>query len=69
VSPLRKIAAGFRFGALVAAGVFAFLSTTASASDSLVRVLATAPPNLPESIAIDLQPSLAGDRLLPQMDV
>ncbi len=44
---------GFRFGALVAAGVFAFLSTTALASDSLVRVLTTAPPNLPESIAID----------------
>src|SRR5713226_5688966 len=44
---------GFRFGALVAAVVFAFLSTTALASDSLVRVLTTAPPNLPESIAID----------------
>ena len=44
---------GFRFGALVAAGVFAFVSTTALASDSLVRVLTTAPPNLPESIAID----------------
>src|SRR5258708_19161070 len=45
---------GFRFGALVAAGVFAFLSTTALASDSPVRVLTTAFPNLPESIAIDL---------------
>jgi len=44
---------GFRFGALVAAGVFAFLSTTALASDSPVRVLTTAFPNLPESIAID----------------
>jgi sugar lactone lactonase YvrE len=44
---------GFRFGALVAAGVFAFPPTTALASDSLVRVLTTAPPNLPESIAID----------------
>jgi sugar lactone lactonase YvrE len=44
---------GFRFGALVAAVVFAFLSTPALASDSLVRVLTTAPPNLPESIAID----------------
>src|SRR5260221_4479772 len=43
----------FRFGALVAAVVFAFLSTTALASDSLVRVLTTAPPNLHESIAID----------------
>src|SRR5260370_22911948 len=44
---------GFRIGALVAAGVFAFLSTTALASDSPVRVLTTAFPNLPESIAID----------------
>src|SRR3989442_5358771 len=44
---------GFRFGALVAAGVFALLSTTALASDSPVRVLTTAFPNLPESIAID----------------
>src|SRR5260370_8724486 len=44
---------GFRFGALVAAGVFAFLSTTALASDSPVRVLTTAFPNLPESIAVD----------------
>ena len=44
---------GFRLGALVAAGVFAFLSTTALASDSPVRVLTTAFPNLPESIAID----------------
>jgi sugar lactone lactonase YvrE len=43
----------FRFGALVAAGVFAFLSTTALASDTPVRVLTTAFPNLPESIAID----------------
>jgi len=44
---------GFRTGALVAAGVFAFLSTTALASDSPVRILTTAFPNLPESIAID----------------
>src|SRR5260370_41614460 len=44
---------GFRFGALVRAGVFAFLSPTALASDSPVRVLTTAFPNLPESIAID----------------
>src|SRR5260370_13160750 len=44
---------GFRFGALVRAGVFAFLSPTALARDSPVRVLTTAFPNLPESIAID----------------
>src|SRR5260370_13608540 len=44
---------GFRFSALVAAGVFAFMSTTALASDSPDRVLTTAFPNLPESIAID----------------
>jgi pimeloyl-ACP methyl ester carboxylesterase len=38
----------FRFGALVAVGVFAFLSTTALASDTPVRVLTTAFPNLPK---------------------
>ena len=43
----------FRLGALVAAGVFAVLSTTALASDSPARVLTTGFPNLPEGIAID----------------
>src|SRR5260370_31473846 len=50
---VNQMIRGFRFGALLAAGVFAFLSTTALASDSPVRVLTTAFPNLPESIAID----------------
>jgi len=45
----------FRLGALVAGALFAILSSTASASDSLTRVITTAPPNLPESIAIDHQ--------------
>src|SRR5260370_5196453 len=44
---------GFRLGASVAAGVFAFLSTTELGSDSPVRVLTTAFPSLPESSAID----------------
>jgi len=43
----------FRFGALVAAGLFALMPTTALASDSPVRVLTTAYPKLPEGIAID----------------
>src|SRR5260370_406553 len=51
---VNQMIRGFRIGALMAAGVFAFLSTTALASDSPVRVLTTAFPNLPESIAIDL---------------
>src|SRR5438105_7049517 len=45
----------FRVGAMVAGALFAILSSTASASDSLTRVITTAPPNLPESIAIDHQ--------------
>src|SRR6266567_5242016 len=53
VKGVSRMIRGFRFGALVAAGVFAFLLTTAMASDSPVRVLTTAFPNLPESIAID----------------
>src|SRR5260370_5195122 len=51
---VNQIVRGFRIGELMEAGVFAFLSTTALASDSPVRVLTTAFPNLPESIAIDL---------------
>ena len=43
----------FRVSALLAGALFAILSTTALAGDSLVRVITTAPPNLPESIAID----------------
>src|SRR5437879_1253863 len=43
----------FRLGAVLAGALFAILSTTALAGDSLVRVITTAPPNLPESIAID----------------
>src|SRR3982075_3748094 len=43
----------FRLGALLAGALFAILSTTALAGDSLGRVITTAPPNLPASIAID----------------
>ena len=41
-----------RFGVLLASAMCAILSTTALASDSVTRVLTTAPPNLPESIAV-----------------
>ncbi len=43
----------FRLGALLAGALFVILPTTALADGSLTRVLTTAPPNLPESIAID----------------
>src|SRR5437660_87038 len=43
----------FRLGAVLAGALFAIVSTTALAGDSLVRVITTAPPNLPESIAFD----------------
>src|ERR1700726_1230962 len=44
----KAIRRRFRFGALVAVGVFAVLSTTALASDTPVRVLTTAFHNLPK---------------------
>jgi len=43
----------FRLGAWLAGGMFVILSTSALASVTLTRVLPTAPPDLPESIAID----------------
>src|SRR5438270_5857351 len=43
----------FRFGLALASVLLAIFSTNALASDSVTRVLTTAPPNLPESIAID----------------
>jgi sugar lactone lactonase YvrE len=48
-----NLSRSFRLGALVASALFATMSTTALAGDSLERVLTTAPPNLPESISID----------------
>lgn len=41
------------FGTLLVVALCTILSTTALASGSLVRVITTAPPDLPESIAID----------------
>src|SRR5438132_1312177 len=47
------VSRGLRLSALLAGALFAILSTSALAGDSLVRVITTAPPNLPESIAFD----------------
>ena len=41
-----------RFGVPLASAMCAILSITALASDSVTRVLTTATPNLPESIAV-----------------
>ncbi|TMC52827.1 MAG: hypothetical protein E6J20_10115 [Chloroflexi bacterium] len=45
----------FRLGVLVVGILFVALSTTTYAGGSLTRVITTAAPNLPESIAIDHQ--------------
>src|SRR5947209_7873978 len=43
----------FRVGTLLVGVLLALLSTNAFGTVSITRVLTTAPPNLPESIAID----------------